>query len=99
MILRDVTSCHERYKEPGVAEIETIVFAEFEECLWRCGRMFALRIGQLLDAIAVIVSDLLSACTDNLGKCCFPEYSRIKRFSPLSCLLNCFHRTHTGRFS
>ncbi|GBO02224.1 hypothetical protein AVEN_120289-1 [Araneus ventricosus] len=29
---------------------------------------------------------------------CFPEYSRIKCYSPLSCLLNSFHRRHTGRF-
>ncbi|GBM25766.1 hypothetical protein AVEN_2128-1 [Araneus ventricosus] len=30
---------------------------------------------------------------------CFPEYPRIKRHSPLSCLMDCFQSSLTGRFS
>ncbi|GBN30756.1 hypothetical protein AVEN_126501-1 [Araneus ventricosus] len=52
---------------------------------------------------AVITNELLSFCVDNLCKCCFSCYLRFvfsgnKVSLSVTCLLDCFHRTHTGRF-
>ncbi|GBN23054.1 hypothetical protein AVEN_270336-1 [Araneus ventricosus] len=73
MFLCNVTSCQERYKNLGVAEMRQSPLnvcgnrrISLETCeLVSCETLIA-----IVRAIAVIVSDLLSACTANLCKCC-----------------------------
>ncbi|GBM61841.1 hypothetical protein AVEN_264095-1 [Araneus ventricosus] len=77
-------------------------------CLPRRPQWPSVRANKLLDAeryertVLVIVSELLCACVANLCKCCFSCYLRsvfpgILENKVSFCLLDCFHRTHSGR--
>ncbi|GBM06128.1 hypothetical protein AVEN_265185-1 [Araneus ventricosus] len=93
MVLCDDKSCKERYKNPGVAEMRLSALnvcgvrrISLESCSL-CELVSCETLSAVVRAIAVIVRDLLSACTANLCKCCFSvtcascflEYSRIRR--------------------
>ncbi|GBM07409.1 hypothetical protein AVEN_26482-1 [Araneus ventricosus] len=113
MVLCDVTSCEERYKNPGVAEMRqsSLNFCGVRrislETSSLCELVSCETLSAIVRTIAVIVRDFLSArcliyaSAVFIVTCgsCLPEYSRIKRHSPLTCLLNSFHHTHTERIS
>ncbi|GBM42406.1 hypothetical protein AVEN_138757-1 [Araneus ventricosus] len=70
--------------------------------------LLSVGVARPLSAVTFIASELLSVfCLDNLYKCycsfclcfVFPGHFSINRHSPLSCLLDCSHRTHTERIS
>ncbi|GBL97922.1 hypothetical protein AVEN_129180-1 [Araneus ventricosus] len=50
MILCDVTSCQKRYKNPDLLSCDKIVFERLRSSKNLFGDLFALQIGQLLDA-------------------------------------------------